>query len=110
MSWSLIRGFLFCASDVDRAARGRASSRLGGGGGGVFAADRLDDQAVADGLGADLQPHDPPVDHGADLLDVRLELPRGDPGHLRADAAEVLRLAAVGDLLAEGGPLAGKVT
>src|SRR6476469_5128038 len=74
----------------------------------ALAADRLLDHAVADGLGADLDTDDAAVHDGADLLDVGLELARGDAGRLGPDAAEVLRLAAMGLLIAEAVLLTGK--
>src|SRR6516165_10618931 len=70
----------------------------------------LDDDAVAHRLGADLHANDPPVDDGANLLNIRLELTGGNPGHLGSDAAKILGFAAMGDLLPEGGLLAGKMT
>src|SRR5688572_16620862 len=89
---------------------GPNSKRSGGRLGGDLPARRLDDHAVADGLGADLHANDLAVNHGADLLNIRLELAGGDPGDLGADPAQILRLAAMGDLVAEGGLLAGEVT
>src|SRR5947207_7639658 len=88
-------------------------SRRGGGGcSGFFpgAALGLGDQAHLDGLGADLDADDLAIDDGAHLLDIRLELPGGDAGDLGADAAKVFGFAAVGDLVAEGGFLAGEMT
>jgi hypothetical protein len=70
---------------------------------------RFDDQAVADGFGADLDADDPAVDDGADLLDIGPELSGGNAGDFGADAAEVFGLAAVGDLIAEAGFLSGKI-
>src|SRR4051794_40073820 len=92
----LVRGFFALTASIAACAGRWVPRQLlrGGaaGGGGVLAAGGLDHHAVADRLGADLDPHDPAVDHGADLLDVGLELAGGDPGHLRADPAEVLGL------------------
>ena len=67
----------------------------------------LDDEALFDGLGAD-----PDIAHFAagekclDPLEVGEEAPLGDGGHVRADAAFALRLAAAPDLaaLARPGP------
>src|SRR5258708_3860380 len=75
----------------------------------VFALDRLDDHAVADGLGADLDANDLAVDDGSDLLDVGAELAGSDAGDFGSDAAQVLGLAAMGDLVSEGGFLTGKM-
>src|SRR5688572_23287249 len=86
------------------------SGRLGFGGLGVVALGRLGDQAAAEGLGADLDADDLAVDQGANLLDIRAELALGDAGHLGADAAEVLRLAAVRLLVAAAGLPAGEMT
>ena len=90
--------------------RCRSGRRGGGSGFGLFpvAAFGLDDQAHLDRLGTDLDPDDGAVDQGADLLNVRLELPGGDAGDLRADATEVLGFATMGNLIAKGGLLTGK--
>src|SRR5687768_13483220 len=80
----------------------RFGCRLGGF---ALAADGLLDEAVADRLGRHLDAHDATVHDRADLLDVGLELARGDPGGLGPDAAQVLGLAAVGLLVAERGLL-----
>src|SRR5262249_6625947 len=87
----------------------RTTSRGGCRGLGVLATHRLGDQSLLDRLGADFHTDDPAINHGADLLNVRFELARGDAGYLRADAAQVLGFAAVGDLVAEGGLLAGEI-
>src|SRR6476646_935816 len=76
----------------------------------VLPLDRLHNQAIANGLGADLGADDLAVDHSADALDVRAELAGGDARDLRPDAAKVLGLAAMGDLVSEGGLLAGEIT
>src|SRR5687767_10105976 len=81
-----------------------------GGGLGVLAADGLDDLAHADGLGADFDAHDLPINDRADLLNIRHELARGDAGDLGPDAAKVFGLAAMGDLVAEGRLLTGEIT
>src|SRR6266550_7636402 len=69
----------------------------------IATTDRLDDQSHADRLSADLDAHDPAVYYSADLLNIGLELARGDAGDLGADAAKVLGLAAMGLLVPEGG-------
>src|SRR3954471_20888298 len=76
---------------------------------GLRTANRLDNHPIANRLGANLDPHDTPVDDSPDLLNVRLELARGDTGRLGTDAAKVLRLPAMGDLVAEGGLLTGEI-
>ena len=50
------------------------------------------------------------LDRDAEPLQVRLELPSRDARDLRADAAEVLRLAAGGDLIADRETLAANLT
>lgn len=85
--------------------RGRFGRGLG-----VVAARRLDDQSVADRLGAHLDSHDSAIDQGADLLNIRPEFPSGNAGDLRSNAAEVFCLAAMGDLVSEAGFLAGEMT
>src|SRR5580658_5004157 len=74
---------------------------------GVLASHGFDDQARLDGLGADLDSHNLPIDDRAHLLDVRPKLASGDSRDLGSHAAQVLRLAAMGDLVAEGGLLTG---
>src|SRR5882762_7557178 len=69
----------------------------------IAATDGLHNQSHADGFGADLDPHDPPIHHGADFLNIGLEFARGNAGDLGADAAKVLGLAAMGLLMPEGG-------
>src|SRR5688572_27043590 len=58
------------------------------------------DSAATDALRTDAQALDAPLDHDPDALEVGLELPPGDAGHLAADAAQVLRLAAALDAVA----------
>src|SRR4051794_17485713 len=87
-----------------RALRRRGGLRLS-----VLSTNRLNDQTVANRLGADLDPHDASVHHRPHFLDIGLELARGNAGHLRPHAAEVLGLTAVGDLVAEGRFLTGKM-
>ena len=70
-------------------------------GGSPFALGRLGHQAHADGLGADLDPHDAAIDDRANLLDIRPELAVGDAGDFGADAAQVFGFAAMGHLAAE---------
>src|SRR5581483_3163697 len=68
--------------------------------------DRLGDQPAADGADGDADRLDRAVDLDLHPLEVRLEPPLGDAGHLPADAAEVLGLAAAADLIAPDGLLA----
>src|SRR5207253_2949015 len=70
--------------------------------------DRLDDQPAVDGRGR--YPHllHHAVHDAPHLLEVRLELAPAGAGDLLADAAEVLRLTAVGILVAERGLPAGE--
>src|SRR5277367_1972236 len=75
-----------------------------------FATDGLGNETRLDRLGADLDAQNLPVNDGANLLNVRLERAGGDAGHLGADPAEILGLAAMGDLIPERGLLAGEIT
>ena len=72
-----------------------------------LAADRALDAAAADALHADAGAADGAVLlHDLDVLQVRLEDAPADAGHLAADAAEVLGLAASGVVVAQNGLLA----
>src|SRR5262249_25169560 len=67
------------------------------------------DAAAADALHADAQPLHAAVDLALDALQVRHEPALAGAGDLGADAAEVLRLAAVGFLVADDRFLPGRV-
>src|SRR2546421_8343385 len=74
-------------------------------------ADRALDAAAANALHADAGAVDRAVLlHDLDVLQVRLEQALADAGHLAADAAEVLGLAAPGVLVAQHRLLAADVT
>src|SRR5207248_3352513 len=75
----------------------------------VLASGGLDDHAITDGLGADLDAHDAPFYDGSHLLNVRLELAGRDPRHLGSDSAKILGLAVVGDLVPHCGFLPGSI-
>ena len=66
-------------------------------GGFIIAFGRFLNQSHAYGLGGNLDPADPTVHHGPDLLNIRLKLAFADAGHLPADAAQILRLTAPGN-------------
>src|SRR5579862_4171684 len=70
----------------------------------------LGDQAHLDRLGADLDTDNLPIDDRANLLDIGTELAGGDARDLGSDAAQIFRLAAMGNLVAEGGLLTGEIT
>src|SRR5579862_8563349 len=76
----------------------------------VLPPNRLNDQPRLDRLGAHLDPNNLPVNHRAHLLNIRPKLPSRNTRDLRANAAQILRFAAMRNLVAEGRLLAVKVT
>jgi hypothetical protein len=84
-------------------------SGRGDGGFGIFSPNRFHDQTGLDGLGANLDADYRAVDDSANFLDIRLKFASGYTGDFGADPAQILRLAAMGDLIPEGGLLTGKI-
>src|SRR5579862_2047037 len=85
-------------------------SRRCGHGLGVVSMDRLGHQSHANSLGTDLDADNAAIDQRTNFVNVRFEFAMGDAGDFRTDAAKVFGLAAMGDLVSEGGFLAGKMT
>src|SRR5262245_36508148 len=75
----------------------------------VLPLEGLDDQAGLDGLGGGQDAGGDALDNRCHLLEVRAELPAGDPRGLETEPALADLLAAVNPALAIAGPLAGEM-
>src|SRR5215216_465425 len=71
----------------------------------IATADGLHDQPHANRLGAHLDANDPAAHHRPHLLNIGLELARGNAGDLGAYSAQILGLAAMGLLAPKAGLL-----